>query len=87
MSWTSLLAIYFVIWWLVFFVTLPFGVRTQQEDEEGVILGTVPSAPVKPMLLRKALATTLISALLGLGFWLLYERLGWDIEALSRLGR
>ena len=24
-------AIYFVLWWLVLFVTLPFGVRSQHE--------------------------------------------------------
>ena len=28
------LAIYFVLWWLVLFVTLPFGVRSQHEDGE-----------------------------------------------------
>jgi len=25
-------AIYFVVWWLVLFLTLPFGVRSQHED-------------------------------------------------------
>ena len=29
-------AIYFVIWWIVLFLTLPFGVRSQHEDGEGV---------------------------------------------------
>ena len=38
-------AIYFVLWWVVLFVTLPFGVRSQHEDGEG-IPGTDPSAPV-----------------------------------------
>ena len=28
-------AIYFVIWWIVLFLTLPFGVRSQHEDGEG----------------------------------------------------
>jgi len=28
-------AIYFVLWWVVLFVTLPFGVRSQHEDGEG----------------------------------------------------
>ena len=27
-------AIYFVIWWIVLFLTLPFGVRSQHEDGE-----------------------------------------------------
>ena len=29
------LAIYFVLWWIVLFLTLPFGVRSQHEDGEG----------------------------------------------------
>ena len=28
-------AIYFVMWWIVLFLTLPFGVRSQQEDSKG----------------------------------------------------
>ena len=28
-------AIYFVLWWLVLFLTLPFGIRSQHEDGEG----------------------------------------------------
>ena len=38
-------AIYFVLWWVVLFVTLPFGVRSQHEDGEGAP-GTDPGAPV-----------------------------------------
>ena len=29
-------AIYFVLWWVMLFLTLPFGVRSQHEDGEGV---------------------------------------------------
>ncbi len=28
-------AIYFVLWWVVLFLTLPFGVRSQHEDGGG----------------------------------------------------
>ena len=53
-------AIYFVLWWIVLFVTLPFGVRGQHED--GVVAdGTDPGAPVKPFMLRKILATTILT--------------------------
>ena len=38
-------AIYFVIWWIVLFLTLPFGVRSQHEDGEGAP-GTDPGAPI-----------------------------------------
>lgn len=58
----SAFAIYFVIWWVVLFAVLPFGVRTQAEAGE-VMLGTTSSAPRNPMLLRKVLATTVIAGL------------------------
>ena len=35
-------AIYFVLWWIVLFLTLPFGVRSQHEDGEGAP-GTDPA--------------------------------------------
>ncbi len=56
-------AVYFVLWWLVLFIVLPIGVRTQ-EEEGGVEPGTVPSAPAAPYLLVKLLATTLLSGVL-----------------------
>ena len=40
-------AIYFVMWWVTLFLTLPFGVRSQHEDGEGAP-GTDPGAPVVP---------------------------------------
>jgi len=58
----SLIAIYFVIWWLVIFMILPFGIRTQAEEGD-VTLGTTPSAPSRPMLLRKAIITSIVSAI------------------------
>lgn len=63
MSLPFALAIYFIVWWLVLFVTLPLGVRTQ--DEEGdVEPGTPLSAPVAPRLLPKMLLTTVIASVL-----------------------
>ena len=38
-------AIYFVIWWIALFLTLPFGVRSQHEDGEGSP-GSDPGAPI-----------------------------------------
>ena len=38
-------AIYFVMWWIVLFLTLPFGVRSQHEDGESAP-GTDPGAPI-----------------------------------------
>jgi predicted secreted protein len=80
----SLVAIYFIIWWLVIFMILPFGIRTQA-DEGDITLGTAPSAPIRPMLVRKAIVTSIVSAILLFAFWYAYVVMGWTPEVLSRL--
>lgn len=57
------IAVYFVIWWIVLFAVLPFGVRTQHEAGE-IVPGTPASAPVAPRLLRVVLITSLIALLI-----------------------
>ncbi|MFK8251570.1 DUF1467 family protein [Ancylobacter terrae] len=69
------IAIYFIVWWTVIFATLPFGVRSQHEDG-AVTDGTEAGAPVRPLLLRKMLATTVIAALIVGAFALSVEK-GW----------
>jgi predicted secreted protein len=84
MSLVSLIAIYFVVWWVILFAVLPWGVRTQDEEND-VTLGTAHSAPMRPMLLRKALVTTIVAAILVFGFWLAVDRYGLDLEAIADL--
>ena len=79
MSAVSLGAIFFVVWWIVLFAVLPWGVRTQGEEGE-VVLGTARSAPVRPLLLRKALATTAVAAIIVFLIWLAVEVYGVDLE-------
>jgi len=63
------IAIYFIVWWTVIFAVLPFGVRSQHEDG-AVEDGTEPGAPSRPLLLRKALVTTVIAAVIvGVFAW------------------
>lgn len=61
MSLTSAVAIYFVVWWIVLFAVLPWGYRTQAEVGD-VAPGTEPSAPSRFRMLRVALVTTLVAA-------------------------
>ena len=61
MSLISAFAIFFIIWWIVLFTTLPIGVRSQAEEED-VTLGTEHGAPARPALLRKMALTTAIRA-------------------------
>jgi predicted secreted protein len=81
---STALAIYFVLWWIVLFVTLPFGVRSQHEDGESVA-GTDPGAPVLPQMARKLIWTTVISALIfAVAMWAYYAGY-FNIERLSKL--
>jgi predicted secreted protein len=70
MSLSFAIAIYFIIWWTVLFAVLPIGVRTQAEDG-AIVPGTPESAPAAPRLLRVALLTTVISALVFATLWAL----------------
>ncbi|MEH2468597.1 putative secreted protein [Nitrobacteraceae bacterium AZCC 2161] len=81
---STALAIYFVIWWVVLFLTLPFGVRSQHEDGEGTD-GTDPGAPVETRMGRKLLWTTIISAVLFAAGMLAYRADYLNVERLSKL--
>jgi predicted secreted protein len=58
---TTGIAIFFLIWWIVLFAVLPWGVRSQEEGGE-VAPGTDPGAPAIPNLRRKLVWTTVVSA-------------------------
>ena len=66
MSGLEVTVVFFIMWWLVLFTTLPFGVRRQDNPEPGTEAG----APENPRLWTKALVTTLITATLtGTIYW------------------
>jgi predicted secreted protein len=81
----TLIAIYFVVWWLVLFAVLPFGVRTQDEEEAGTVIGTPASAPNRPMLMRKALITSVVAAIVVGGIWLAHVRFGVSVDSIARM--
>ncbi len=68
MTWPTMILVFTIIWWVVLFAVLPWGARPPDDSE----VGHVASAPERPMLWRKALITTLISAVLFAGaYWLI----------------
>ena len=73
MSLTSAFAIYFVLWWIVLFAVLPWGVKTQDEHGD-VVPGSASSAPQHPFLGRKLIATTVVAAVV---FAILYLVVGY----------
>lgn len=62
MSIVTLILVFVVIWWLLFMMALPIGVKSQHEDPEGFQVGTEPGAPTKPLLKKKILWTSVAAA-------------------------
>jgi predicted secreted protein len=68
MSIALLLAIYFIVWWIVLFAVLPIGVVTQAEVGE-VVPGTPESAPAQFRLLRVVIITTVAATVILFALW------------------
>ena len=72
MTWFTGLMVFLIIWWIVLFMVLPWGVQVPDDPEAG----HATSAPRNPMLWRKALITTVIALLLwGIAYWLIDSEL------------
>jgi predicted secreted protein len=77
-------AIYFVLWWVTLFVTLPFGIRSQHEDGVGAP-GTDPGAPIVSRMGPRLLWTTLLSAVIFAAGLAAYDAGYLNVERLSKL--
>jgi predicted secreted protein len=55
------IAIFFLIWWVVLFAVLPWGVRPQGEE---AVPGSDPGAPQVPRVWMKLLWTTVVSTVI-----------------------
>jgi predicted secreted protein len=64
MKWTSILAIYTLVWVASAFLMLPFGVKTHDEAGIDKIRGQADSAPADFRPARVALRATLLAAAL-----------------------
>jgi len=69
---TTAAAIFFLIWWVVLFAVLPWGIRSQHEGGE-IVPGTDPGAPAVPKLGRKLIWTTLVSGVVFVAFYVVYS--------------
>jgi predicted secreted protein len=69
MSWATGVMVYLVIWWIILFAVLPLGVRRVEKPGPGQDLG----APERPQLVRKAIITSVVAAVLWLGFYFLHQ--------------
>ena len=56
-------AIYVIIWWLTLFAILPLGIESQAEKGK-ITRGSERGAPANPVILKKIVLTTLVSAVI-----------------------
>lgn len=84
MRWTSILAIYVLVWTLSLFLVLPFGVRTAEEAGEAARPGHAESAPHSFSFGRAALRASLLAAGLTAAYvlnyiyrWVTVDQLDW----------
>jgi predicted secreted protein len=61
--------VYLVIWWTILFAVLPLGVSRVKDPGKGQDRG----APERPEILRKAIITTIVAAVLWIGFYVLHQ--------------
>ena len=69
MDWFTAVAIYLTIWWTVLFAVLPLGTTTFHEAGVKPPPGCDPGAPMEPRLVRKAITTSWVSAIVFAGVW------------------
>ncbi len=80
----TVIAIYFIIWWVVLFAVLPWGIRSQQESGD-VAPGTDPGAPAAHVIWRKLFWTTVTSAVLFGILTVIYKENLIPLEFLKRI--
>jgi predicted secreted protein len=84
MAVTTAIAIYFLIWWIVLFAVLPWGVRAQGE---GGTPGTDPGAPVLTHLGAKLAWTTVVATAIFAVLWFVYTRQLVTLDGLAKFFR
>jgi predicted secreted protein len=78
MGWVSGIAVYFIIWWVVIFAVLPWGV--QQAGDSDLVKGQERGAPKNPRILIKMAVTTLVAAVIWAIVYLIIEYSGISLR-------
>lgn len=84
MSITTAIAVYFIIWWVVLFTVLPWGIRSQQEAGP-VAPGTDPGAPALPQIGRKLILTTVVATVVFAVCYVVYINRLVTLDGLASL--
>ena len=71
MGWISGIAVYFIIWWVVIFAVLPWGVQSAGDND--LVEGQEPGAPRNPRIVTKMAVTTVVAAVVWAIVYLVIE--------------
>jgi predicted secreted protein len=82
----SLIALYFIIWWVTLFAVLPFGIRSQGEAGE-VVSGTDPGAPALVRFKRIVMINSAVAAVVLALFWAFYVENIFGLTIVDELQR
>jgi len=82
----SVLALYFVIWWITLFAVLPFGIRSQRESG-AVVEGSDPGAPSKVRLGRIAAINSIVALIVLAIFWAVYVENIFNLTVIDDITR
>jgi len=63
------LVVYIIVWWLVLFVVLPWGIQVPEKTERGM----ADSAPERPRIGLKAAITTVIATVIWIAIFYVIE--------------
>lgn len=76
MKWTSIVAVYLLIWVMSGFLVLPFGVKNANELGVPMVPGQAEGAPANFSPLRVIIRTTVLASIL-FAIFALNARYGW----------
>ena len=69
MSITGSIVVFVIIWWIIFFASLPIGIKHDIKRFSDKLDGIDPGAPKNPNIFKKFLYTTLITTVIFAGIY------------------
>lgn len=75
------LAVFFIVWWMMIFITLPFRMRSQMDEGE-VVQGSDAAAPANPQMLKRMLWNTVLSLVVFGTYWMAFFYFDFGLDDL-----
>lgn len=78
------IAIYFLIWWTVLFISLPFRMRSQL-DTGYVVEGSEPAAPQNPQMFKRMFWNSILSLFIFFCYWMIFYYFDVTLDELPKI--